>query len=25
MYDHFIYKPLSLDAFVNILQNEQVN
>ena len=25
MYDHFIYKPLSLDAFINILQNEQVN
>ena len=25
MYDHFIYKPLSLNAFVNILQNEQVN
>jgi signal transduction histidine kinase len=25
MYDHFIYKPLSLNAFVKILRNEQVN
>lgn len=25
LYDHFIYKPLSLNAFVKILRNEQVN
>ncbi|WP_148687767.1 hybrid sensor histidine kinase/response regulator [Candidatus Nitrosocosmicus hydrocola] len=25
MYDHFIFKPLSLDSFVKILQSEQMN
>lgn len=25
MYDHFIFKPLSLDSFVKILQSEQTN
>ena len=25
LYDHFILKPLSVDSFVKILQNEQIN
>jgi DNA-binding NtrC family response regulator len=25
MYDHFIFKPLSLDSFVKILESEQLN